>query len=328
MRRALEQPEREYPSLLPVSERGAEVRKMLTAVATALLGHPPPEQKALQLLFEAELETRRPGREGEPLDVGQRRADLAEASERGAFIKQYLDRALIAFDELGPEDHIGILSAFDGRPLTWVSLPEVMPDLPPPHRIPFPGGAPGEVLSRIHQVLGEIGGAPGYDNSEQRTLRNVLVTALSSGSPRATLERPDWPIFVSGTRSAEIMQSIKVAVAAFDALADTDRRTVLRWIEHHPRLTRVTYETRRHFTEYGPDIRNKLLAVPRVKDATVNIDPAGFADVVVTGGDDQAIFDALLASVPAGVDTRGDVVGSARDSQGTTHPMRFSRSKK
>jgi phosphoglycolate phosphatase-like HAD superfamily hydrolase len=132
------------------------------------------------------------------------------------------------------------------------------------------------------------------------------------------------------------MQSIQAAVAAFDALVDTDRRTVLRWIEHDPRLIRVTFEnlvvaaqriTRRHFTEYGPDIRNKLLAVPGVKDATVNIDPAGFADVVVTGGDDQALFDALLASVPAGVGTRGDVVGSARDSQGTTHPMRFTRAK-
>ncbi len=243
MRRALEQSKREYPPLPPVSEHGAEVLKMLTAVRTALISHHQPEEKALQLLFEAELETRGRERRGEPLDVEQLRADLAEASERGTLIEQFLHRAFIAFDKLGPEDRIAILSAFDGRPFVPVSLREAMPDLPPPNRIPLPGGAPGEVLRRIDRVLRQIGGAPGHDDREQCALRNALVTALGSGVPGATSERPEWPIFPSGTRGAEIMQTVKVAIAAFDALGDADRRTVLRWLEHDLRLIHMTHET-------------------------------------------------------------------------------------
>jgi hypothetical protein len=245
MRRALEQSEREYPPPPPASERGAEVRNGLAAVFAAIMSHRPPEEPALRLLFKAELETRAPERQGEPNYVEQRRADLVEASNRGAIIKQHLERALVEFDKLEQEDRIAILSVFDGRPvdLSSVNLSAAMPDLPPPSTIPLPSGAPGKVLTRIAQVLGEIGGAPGADNNEQRTLRNVLGTALNSGSPGATLKRPDWPIFVSGTRSAEIMQSIKAAVAAFDALADTDRRTVRQWIACDPGLTCVTNET-------------------------------------------------------------------------------------
>jgi uncharacterized phage protein gp47/JayE len=48
-------------------------------------------------------------------------------------------------------------------------------------------------------------------------------------------------------------------------------------------------------------------------------------EVLIRGGDDQDIWDQLLASVAAGIATVGDEVGTAEDSQGTLHTMRFSR---
>jgi len=81
----------------------------------------------------------------------------------------------------------------------------------------------------------------------------------------------------------------------------------------------------RHFMESGPGIRAKLLGVEGVTAATVEVDPKGFVDAIVTGGRDQDVFDALLGSVPAGVGARGEIQGFARDSQGTQHAMAFSR---
>lgn len=237
MRWAPEQSEDE--PLPPLSERGHEVRKRLTAVRFAILSHPPPEDMTLGLLFDAELAMRR----GQPLDVDidQRRADLADASPRGEIIKQHLDRALIAFDRLEQEDRNAILLAFNGRPLMQVNVSEVMPDLPLPQPIPRPGGAPGEVLTRIDEVLLQIGGKPGDDDREKRTLRKALVTALASNLPGSKLERPDLPIFAPGTRGAEIMPHIKAVVAAFDALADSDRRALRPWLARG-RLIHVTIE--------------------------------------------------------------------------------------
>lgn len=53
--------------------------------------------------------------------------------------------------------------------------------------------------------------------------------------------------------------------------------------------------------------------------------PPKSVEALVQGGDEQDIFDALLATVAAGIETHGTVTGSATDSQGTTHVIKFSR---
>lgn len=53
--------------------------------------------------------------------------------------------------------------------------------------------------------------------------------------------------------------------------------------------------------------------------------PPHSVECVVQGGTDQTIFDQLLKSVAAGIPTHGNTTGTATDSQGTAHTMKFSR---
>lgn len=89
-------------------------------------------------------------------------------------------------------------------------------------------------------------------------------------------------------------------------------------------------------------LRGDLLRVPSVKAATVfannsdEINADGmpphsvealirYDGVTPTAEFDQSIRDALLANVAAGIQTHGLVVGTATDTQGTTHTMKFNR---
>jgi hypothetical protein len=53
--------------------------------------------------------------------------------------------------------------------------------------------------------------------------------------------------------------------------------------------------------------------------------PPHAIEALVQGGDDQDIFDALLANVAAGIVTTGTESGTATDSEGTEHALAFSR---
>jgi uncharacterized phage protein gp47/JayE len=82
-------------------------------------------------------------------------------------------------------------------------------------------------------------------------------------------------------------------------------------------------------------IRANLLGIPgvtivnmfqNVSDVTdADGIPPHAVEALVVGGDDQAIFDTLLASVAAGIATHGTETGSALDSEGNSHVMKFSR---
>lgn len=76
--------------------------------------------------------------------------------------------------------------------------------------------------------------------------------------------------------------------------------------------------------------------IPNVESVTVFMNvsdvvdaegiPPHAVEVLVQGGDDQAIRDVLLKeSVAAGIQTHGTVVGTAFDSSGTEHTIKFSR---
>lgn len=54
--------------------------------------------------------------------------------------------------------------------------------------------------------------------------------------------------------------------------------------------------------------------------------PPHSVEALVQGGDDQEIWDTLLANVAAGIQTHGTEVGTATDTQGTVHTEKFSRS--
>lgn len=53
--------------------------------------------------------------------------------------------------------------------------------------------------------------------------------------------------------------------------------------------------------------------------------PPHSLEALVSGGDDQEIWDALLANVAAGIRTHGTEVGAALDSSGVSQTMKFSR---
>jgi uncharacterized phage protein gp47/JayE len=60
---------------------------------------------------------------------------------------------------------------------------------------------------------------------------------------------------------------------------------------------------------------------------TTDIDgvPPKAVEVLVQGGENQAIFDALLSTVPVGTETHGTVSGTALDATGKSHPIKFTR---
>lgn len=87
-------------------------------------------------------------------------------------------------------------------------------------------------------------------------------------------------------------------------------------------------------------VRTALLDVDRdtedpVTAATVFVNDTDFVDVdglgphsiepMVRGGSDQAIWDALLANVAAGIRTQGTEIGTALDAEGVAQTMAFSR---
>lgn len=82
-------------------------------------------------------------------------------------------------------------------------------------------------------------------------------------------------------------------------------------------------------------IRAALLDIDGVIAATVFVNPLDVVDAdgipahsieaLVRGGEDQDIYDCLLANVAAGVYTHGNTAGTATDSEGTAHAMRFTR---
>ncbi len=82
-------------------------------------------------------------------------------------------------------------------------------------------------------------------------------------------------------------------------------------------------------------LRAALLDVEDVSSVTVFVNDTDLTDgdgmpphsveAMVTGGNAQDIYDALLASVAAGIATHGTETGSAEDSQGISHVVKFSR---
>lgn len=82
-------------------------------------------------------------------------------------------------------------------------------------------------------------------------------------------------------------------------------------------------------------IREALLGLPGVTVVKLFVNDSDVIDgdgvpphaieALVSGGDDQTIFDALLANVAAGIATYGTEAGTAVDSEGNGHAVAFSR---
>lgn len=82
-------------------------------------------------------------------------------------------------------------------------------------------------------------------------------------------------------------------------------------------------------------VRADVLAVPGVTSCKVFENTGSVVDgdglppksieVLVSGGADQAIRDALWSTKPSGIETFGGVVGNVTSSQGTVHTVKFSR---
>lgn len=82
-------------------------------------------------------------------------------------------------------------------------------------------------------------------------------------------------------------------------------------------------------------IRSVIMTIPGVTSAIVfenetnivdlNGRPPKSYEVLVSGGDQQAIFDTVFQTKPAGIETFGNLTGQVLDSQGQSQVVRFSR---
>lgn len=76
----------------------------------------------------------------------------------------------------------------------------------------------------------------------------------------------------------------------------------------------------------GPEGIESVTVFYNNSDATdVEGVPPHSVEVMIQGGDDQDIWDALLECVGAGIKTHGTEEGTAVDDEGTSHAMKFSR---
>lgn len=74
-----------------------------------------------------------------------------------------------------------------------------------------------------------------------------------------------------------------------------------------------------------PDVENVKGFWNHSDDTDADGVPPHAVEFLVEGGEDQDIFDALLAAVGGGIQTHGDVTGTATDSEGNAQPQGFSR---
>jgi uncharacterized phage protein gp47/JayE len=135
---------------------------------------------------------------------------------------------------------------------------------------------------------------------------------------------------------ARSITTIVTAVSGWDSVINLEDAVVGRLDETDAELRiRRAQELAATNTPTVDGIRGTLLDLPGVLTATVfnnptdvtNADgmPPHSVEALVQGGIDQEIFDTLLATVAAGIATHGTETGSAEDSQGISHAVKFSR---
>ena len=72
-------------------------------------------------------------------------------------------------------------------------------------------------------------------------------------------------------------------------------------------------------------IRRELLKIPGVLQAIVFEDQPGTAEIVIFGGDPEDIAQSLFDNKIIGIEFTGSTTENAKDAQGLTYPLRFSR---
>lgn len=112
------------------------------------------------------------------------------------------------------------------------------------------------------------------------------------------------------------------------AMTDAELRA-LRQIELAQPGTSPKNAIRAALLEVGRGTLNPVTAATVFSNVTDFTDADGVpphsVEALVHGGEDQDIFDALLANVADGIRTHGSVVGASVDDEGTAHVMKFSR---
>lgn len=138
------------------------------------------------------------------------------------------------------------------------------------------------------------------------------------------------------TATARDIYEIETAVSGWESVTNLETATVGR-AEAEDGELRLLREQELATGGNSPidALRAELLEVAGVSAVTIfanNTDvtdadgvPPHSVEALVRGGDDQDIYDALLAGVAAGIGTHGTETGSATDDEGTSHVMKFTR---
>lgn len=191
-----------------------------------------------------------------------------------------------------------------------------------------------------------------------------IVPGASAASGGPTTESDDitdgschWRFLGQGTGAVDVLARARVTgpiagisgdianidtpIGGWDGVINILDATLGRLRMNDPQLRILReQEVARPGTSPQNAIRAALLDVDRntpdpVTSATVFVNNSDFTDVdevpghsiepLVRGGSDQAIWDALLANVAAGVRTHGTEIGTSLDSEGVAQTMAFSR---
>lgn len=158
-----------------------------------------------------------------------------------------------------------------------------------------------------------IGTGEAYTSTSVRAVETGPTVALAY----------DLNTLVTGTSG--LNQVVNLTDASIGANVGTDEET---------RLLRQS-ELAAPGTSTIDAIRAELFQLPLVTNVTVfqNVEdvvdadgmPPHSVEALVRGGTDQTIYNTLLANVAAGIKTHGNTTGSATDSEGNSHVMKFSR---
>lgn len=192
--------------------------------------------------------------------------------------------------------------------------------------------------------LNDLGGqdVPILEVGDVQTLENTSVPIDVTIAVTTPGELPNVDIPVEGETAgafaapAGSLTVIETVVAGWDSVTNAEDIFVGKNIE-----TDAELRIRREKTLSAPatatleSIRSAVLEIDEVKDASVHHNPSGVTDshglppwtthVVVLGGEDEDIANALWEHVATGKPLMGDVEYNIVDSQGFLQTMRFDR---
>lgn len=153
-------------------------------------------------------------------------------------------------------------------------------------------------FSILVKVRSNIEGSQSYDANTVNTLVSVVPSVTAVNNPFS---------FTEGR------------------LKETDEELRTRFLDVSGATGRATVDSIIKFVEGVEGVISVNLINNIENSVSAEGLPAKSFEVIVQGGDDQAVADTILSVAPAGIESYGTTTASAIDSKGTSHSIKFTR---